>query len=232
MKKQGAAVVVFSGGQDSTTCLGWALRRYDPVHAITFYYQQKHDVEVDAARYIIDELNVPFHHVVNLSFLPDLVTSALTSGGDVSAAHPDNADLPASFVPNRNALFLTLAHAYAEKVGAGTLVAGMCETDYSGYPDCREFFVDKLEATLNMGSDAAITIETPLMHLDKGFTFALAEEVGVLPIVLKASHTCYNGVRAQRHAWGLGCGECPACKLRARGWEDYQRMKREGHGAG
>lgn len=215
------ALVVFSGGQDSTTCLGWARQEFEEAVAVTFHYGQKHAVEVEAAKRICERLGVP-HHLVDLSFLPDLVESALTSGGNVSQQHPLKPGLPASFVPNRNALFFTLAHALAQKIGAEVLVTGVCETDFSGYPDCRQEFVDAIEAALNVGSQSDIQIATPLMYLDKAETFMLAEDCGVLDVVLEESHTCYNGDREHRHEWGYGCGTCPACLLRKRGWEEYQ----------
>lgn len=214
------ALVIFSGGQDSTTCLGYALDKYEEVHAIVFDYGQKHRVELDQAQIIADILNVPYT-IVRLPFFGDLVVSALTSNGDVNRVHPDNPKLPASFVPNRNAMFLTLAHAYAQRIRAEVLVGGMCETDFSGYPDCRNNFLINFVCALNEGAETMIAIDTPLMRLDKAQTWALAAKVGVLEIVRKYSHTCYNGSR-EDHPWGGGCGECPACKLRAKGWEDYQ----------
>jgi len=213
------ALVIFSGGQDSTTCLGWALKSFDEVEAITFGYGQKHSVEQECAATICQQMGVK-QAQVDMGFLPELVESALTSGGDVTEKHRDRPELPASFVPNRNALFLTLAHAYAQKIGAEVIVTGVCETDYSGYPDCRQDFIDQIQKTLNMGSDSAIVIETPLMYKNKAQVWALAEEVGVYKQVLDDSHTCYNGSR-ETNPWGAGCGECPACKLRAKGWRDY-----------
>lgn len=214
------AVVVLSGGQDSVTCWGYALKEFDEVCAIGFRYGQKHAVELAQAEVICARHNVPFtiHDIPSLSMLGD---SALTTNGDVNQAHHRDASLPASFVPNRNALFLTIAHAYAQKVGAEALVTGVCQTDYSGYPDCRLDFILKLEAALNTGYNTNIRIETPLMHLDKAETFALAQGYGFLEEVLEFSHTCYNGDRNRRHAWGYGCGECPACKLRKAGYEEF-----------
>lgn len=220
------ALVVFSGGQDSTACLGWAMRMFAKVVAVTFHYGQKHAVEVAVAREICQLLKVP-QYVVDLGFLPVLSESALTSGGDVNQRHALRPDLPASFVPNRNAIFLTLAHSLAQKVGASTVVTGVCQTDYSGYPDCRQAFIEALEVTLNMASEADITIATPLMWMDKAATWQLAEDMGVLDIVVDHSHTCYNGDRSHLFAWGHGCGECPACVLRAKGWDEYQAQKKE-----
>lgn len=221
------AVVLASGGQDSTTCLGWAIARWGKgsVVALGFSYGQKHSIENQQAQIICDELGVPLK-MVSLDFLPDMVESALTSGGDVNAWHAANPELPASFVPNRNALFLTLAHAYAQKLGAGNIVGGMCETDYSGYPDCRNGFIQSIANVLNLGSGAEIKVYVPLMWMNKEQTFRLAEQTGVLDIVLEHSHTCYNGDRSERHPWGYGCGKCPACYLRKNGFEEYQAQGR------
>lgn len=215
------ALVVFSGGQDSTTCLGWAKNRASRVDAITFSYGQRHAVELTAAQDIAASLHVPLK-VVAFDFLSSLVTSALLTGGDIASQHPDDASLPASFVPNRNALFLTLAHAYAQTIHADTIVAGMCETDFSGYPDCRRNFIDSIEQSLSLGSNKHIPIVTPLMHLTKAQTFALAETEGMLDIVIKNSHTCYEGNRSM-HEWGFGCGKCPACVLRRKGYDEFIR---------
>ena len=212
------ALVIFSGGQDSTTCLGWAKNRFEEVEAITFVYGQNHAVEIVCAEIICQKLNIK-QKLVDLSFLPSLVVSALTSSGDVNVSHPCKPSLPASFVPDRNALFFTLAHAYAQKVKAGVLIAGVCQTDYSGYPDCRQEFVHAIEYALKLGSEVDIRIMTPLMNLTKAEIFRLAKEEGVLDLVIEDSHTCYNGKRV-RHEWGWGCGECLACKLRAKGWKE------------
>lgn len=216
------AVVIFSGGQDSTTCLGWALNKFDEVVAISFKYGQKHEVELQQAKKITEKLNVE-HHTIDVSFFGELVDSALTHDGDVNKMHPRLKDLPASYVPNRNALFLTLSHAFAQKIGADNLVTGVCQTDYSGYPDCRQSFVDAMAIALKEGSEVPIKIYTPLMYLTKAETFKLAETVGVLDEVFELSHTCYNG-DATMHEWGRGCGECPACKLRKKGYEEYKEM--------
>jgi 7-cyano-7-deazaguanine synthase len=218
MKK---VLIVLSGGQDSVTCLVKALSEANfEVHAIGFKYGQKHATELECAQQICNKFSVPFtiHEIPSLVLLAD---SALTTAGDVGAVHHRDASLPASFVPNRNALFLTIAHAYAQKIGAERIVTGVCQTDYSGYPDCREEFVQMLERALNVGYNTNIQIETPLMHLTKAETFLMAFEAGHLDTVLEMSHTCYNGDRTNRHEWGYGCGECPACKLRANGWDDF-----------
>jgi len=224
------AVLIFSGGQDSTTCLGWAHKQGFEIHPITFFYGQRHEVEIQAAYKIINQFDRELEtypsmssrwRKIDISFLPDLVTSELTkTGSDISAKHPDNDSLPASFVPNRNAIFITLAHAYAQKIHSGTLIGGMCETDFSGYPDCREVFIQDLVDTLNIGSSTNIEMLTPLMFLTKAETFKLAEDCGVLDLVLKYSRTCYNG-SDKKNEWGFGCGECPACKLREKGWKEF-----------
>lgn len=213
------AVVVFSGGQDSTTCLGWAKNRYSEVVAISFIYNQKHKVEIEQAQKITQELGI-IHSIVDLGFFPNLVNSALTSNGDVNVQHPDKPQLLASFVPNRNALFLTLAHAFAQKIGADAIVTGVCQTDYSGYPDCRINFIQALNFSLNISSEVKIPIETPLMFLNKKEIWELAKTEGVFDLVLNYSHTCYNGCKTINN-WGRGCGRCPACKLREKGYEEF-----------
>ena len=225
--KNESAVVVLSGGQDSVTCLGLALSKYKRVYAIGFNYNQKHEIELAQAAKICKFHEVPFV-VMSIPMLAELGDSALikdTEYKDVSAAHHANAELPASFVPNRNALFLTTAHAYAQKVGAKHLYTGVCETDYSGYPDCRREFINKLEEALNTGYLTDIRIHTPLMRLNKAQTFKLAEDVGFLETVVLDSHTCYNGDRTNVHDWGAGCGKCPACELRAKGYEEFLETK-------
>jgi 7-cyano-7-deazaguanine synthase len=219
------AVILFSGGQDSTTILGDALYQGLDCYTLGFEYGQRHIVELEQASIIADKLEVPFT-TINLEALGQIVTTGLTvPNTDLSKPHPRYSNLPASFVPNRNALFLTFAHAYAQEIGAHLVWGGMCETDYSGYPDCREGFIKSLEGTLNLGYQTLIQFVTPLMYLTKGQTFALAEKVGILPLVLEESNTCYNGDREHRHDWGYGCGDCPACKLRAKGWNDFVGIK-------
>jgi len=214
------AVVVLSGGQDSVTCLGLALASHHSVSCISFIYGQKHSIEIEQAKKICAKLEVELK-IIDISFLGELVTSALTGDGDVNAAHPNNPDLPASFVPNRNALFLTIAHAYAQEKKADFVYTGVCQTDYSGYPDCRKDFVIALQDSLNLGYVTNINIITPLMYRTKAETFKLAAQYDCLNLVIEDSHTCYNGDRTIRHHWGYGCGECGACKLRAKGWEEY-----------
>lgn len=220
-----SALVVFSGGQDSTTCLGWAQNRFDYVETITFDYGQKHRVEIAQAQKIAEILHVR-NTLLSLDAFSQLNDSALIdSTQDIGAHHRVHTNLPASFVPNRNAIFFTLAHAFAQKQGIEHVIIGVNQTDYSGYPDCREPFVKALEVALNLGSEANITFHYPLMHLTKAQTFELAKEEGVLELVVDESHTCYNGDHKHKHAWGYGCGECPACILRKLGWESYEQER-------
>lgn len=217
------AVVVLSGGQDSATCLAIARDVHPEVRAISFNYGQRHSIELTCAKELCERWSIPWT-IVAIDQLRELVTSALLDkGASVSAQHPRLANLPASFVPARNALMLTLAHAYAQEIGALSLYTGVCQTDYSGYPDCREAFIQALERTLNTGYEANIRIYTPMMHIDKAETFALAARLGVLDEIVTLTHTCYNGVHddAHFHVWGYGCGECPACKIRAAGWAKF-----------
>lgn len=212
------AVVIFSGGQDSTTCLYQANRIYNTVEAITFNYGQKHNVEIEQSK-LICKLEGVKQTIIDLSFLDTIVESALTSNGDVNKLNAKG--LPASFVPNRNALFITLAHAYAQKIGAQYLVTGVCQTDYSGYPDCRDAFIKQLDYCLNIGSNSDIRIVAPLMNLNKAEIFNLADNIGRLQSVVEFSHTCYNGDRKHFNKWGYGCDNCPACQLRKNGYNDY-----------
>lgn len=217
------SLVIFSGGQDSTTCLGYALKKYDEVYAVNFNYGQNHAIEVQQARAITQKLGVKLIPV-DISFFADLTMSALVSGQDVNKQHPDFKELPASFVPNRNALFLVLSHTLAQKLGIQHIVAGMCQTDFSGYPDCREQFINAMKIALELSSKY-IEIETPLMFKTKAQTFQMAEDYEILDEVIFLSHTCYEGDRNTLHEWGYGCGECPACKIRAKGWEEYKLTK-------
>tara|TARA_R100001244_G_scaffold132321_1_gene108195 strand:+ start:6668 stop:7354 length:687 start_codon:yes stop_codon:yes gene_type:complete len=218
MKK---AIVIFSGGQDSTTCLYWAINRFKNVEAITFDYGQKHSREIEKSIDICKLAGVK-QTIIDISFLNTIVDSALTSNGDVNEINEKG--LPASFVPNRNQLFITLAHSYAQKIRATKLITGVCQTDYSGYPDCRQAFINAIEQATNLGSDSNIEILTPLMDLDKAETFDLAEAEGCLDVVINHSHTCYNG-DSKMNDWGAGCGDCPACKLREAGFNEYHNRK-------
>ncbi|WP_413110602.1 7-cyano-7-deazaguanine synthase QueC [Thaumasiovibrio sp. DFM-14] len=209
------AVVVFSGGQDSTTCLLDALNRYDEVHCITFDYGQRHKQEIDIAKAICKTLNVTAHKVLDVGLLNELAISSLTRD-NIAVSHElmDNG-LPNSFVPGRNILFLTLAGIYAYQIGAESIITGVCETDFSGYPDCRDEFVKAQNNALVLGMDRDLNIETPLMWLNKAETWALADQLGQLDFVRQQTLTCYNGVV------GDGCGDCPACHLRQAGLNEY-----------
>ena len=214
------AVVIFSGGQDSTTILFWAIKMLgaENVETVTFEYGQKHSVEIEQSKIICESVKVK-QTIIDISFLGTIVESAITSNGDVNKTNKKG--LPDSFVPNRNQLFITLAHAYAQKIDAQWLVTGVCQTDYSGYPDCRHDFIKEIEKTSNLGSDSNISIQTPLMYLNKKETWYMAAKLGCLEQVVLLSHTCYNGNREKFNAWGYGCGECPACKLRENGYNEF-----------
>jgi 7-cyano-7-deazaguanine synthase len=233
-----AALVLFSGGQDSTICLGWALERYARVETIGFDYGQRHSIEL-AQRPVIRErlrdLNSAWDarlgedHVIDLAVLGAMSETALTR--DTAIAMSESG-LPTTFVPGRNLIFLCFAGALAYRRGTAHLVGGMCETDYSGYPDCRDVTLKAMQTALNLGMDQNFTLHTPLMWIDKASSFALAHEIGgdkFLQVVVEDSHSCYLGDRSLRHNWGYGCGECPACQLRAAGfakWEEECRKKR------
>jgi len=214
-------LVIFSGGQDSTTCLGWALKTYSQIEAIHFKYGQKHSIETEQARKICKKHDVLLHEI-DINFLNEIVDSALTSNGDVNKKHDRLKHLPASFVPNRNAIFITLAHCLAQKIGAEKIITGVCQTDFSGYPDCRVSFINAMENALFIGSETYIEIVTPLMYFTKAEVFELAQTVGILEDVIELSHTCYNGNRTDKHDWGYGCNDCPACELRKNGWNKYK----------
>ncbi|QSX35141.1 7-cyano-7-deazaguanine synthase QueC [Shewanella avicenniae] len=209
------AIVVFSGGQDSTTCLVQALTQYDEVHAITFDYGQRHKAEIDVAKALASKLGVTSHKVLDVGLLNELAISALTRDNiPVSNELMDNG-LPNTFVPGRNILFLTLAGIFAYQIGAQAVITGVCETDFSGYPDCRNDFVIALNKALELGMERPLKLVTPLMWLNKAETWALADHYGQLELVRHHTLTCYNGIQ------GDGCGECPACKLRHQGLADY-----------
>ncbi len=210
------AVIVFSGGQDSTTCLIHALPRYDEVHCITFDYGQRHRQEIEVAQQLCKALGVTVHKILDTTLLNELAISSLTRDNiPVPAANSDGDGLPSTFVPGRNILFLTLASIYAYQVGAKTLITGVCETDFSGYPDCRDAFVKALNNAIELGMDYPLRIETPLMWLNKAQTWALADYHGWLEFIDQQTLTCYNGIK------GRGCGDCAACHLRAKGLSHY-----------
>ncbi|WP_261887031.1 7-cyano-7-deazaguanine synthase QueC [Vibrio pomeroyi] len=213
------AVVVFSGGQDSTTCLIEALEKYDEVHAITFDYGQRHKLEIEVAQDIAQELGVTAHKVLDVSLLNELAISSLTRD-DIPVSHELQSNgLPNSFVPGRNILFLTLAGIYAYQIGAASVITGVCETDFSGYPDCRDSFVKAMQSALQQGMEYDLSLVTPLMWLDKAQTWAMADKYGKLEYVKEKTLTCYNGIV------GTGCGDCPSCKLRAEGLSAYEQNK-------
>ena len=225
------ALVLFSGGQDSTACLAWALDRFAHVETIGFDYGQRHRVELDCRPRVLGALRGSFprwaarlgdDHVLDLPVLGRLSDTALTAA---RAIEFDASGLPNTFVPGRNLLFFTFAAALAYRRGASVLVGGMCETDFSGYPDCRDNTLKALQVAISLGLDAPMTIETPLMWLDKAQTWALAEQLGgaaLTDLIVEHTHTCYLGDRTQRHAWGYGCGSCPACELRDKGYRTWR----------
>jgi len=222
------ALVLVSGGQDSTTCLFWAKHRFAGVAAISFIYGQKHAVEVDTARRICRQLDVELK-TVDISFMKDLVVSNLFAGtDDVSRPHQLKDSVPSSFVPYRNLLFLTLAAGWASTLGIRHIVTGVCETDYSGYADCRDVFIKSAQVTLNLATDFDknnVIIHTPLMWLTKADEFRLADELGCLDFILNETMTCYNGDETLND-FGKGCGLCPACKLRKEGYAEFLRTSR------
>ncbi|QYJ80780.1 7-cyano-7-deazaguanine synthase QueC [Shewanella rhizosphaerae] len=209
------AVVVFSGGQDSTTCLIQALNQYDEVHAVTFDYGQRHSEEIATAAKLAKDLKVASHKILDVTVLNELAISALTRDAiPVSNELMENG-LPNTFVPGRNILFLTLAGIYAYQLGAESVITGVCETDFSGYPDCRDSFIKAMQSALEQGMDRELKLVTPLMWLNKAQTWALADKYHSLELVRDQTLTCYNGIV------GSGCGTCPACLLRAKGLNDY-----------
>ena len=228
------ALVLFSGGQDSTTCLAWALTRFTAVETIGFDYRQRHRVELGCRGSVIERLRREFpdwsgklgdDHVVDLGVLGKMSDTALT--GDAAIAF-EKSGLPNTFVPGRNLLFFTFAAALGYRRGARHLVGGMCETDYSGYPDCRDDTLKALQVTLSLGVDHRFVIHTPLMWRDKAATWALAHGLGgdaLVELVLEETHSCYLGDRSVRHDWGYGCGECPACKLRSDGFARWKAAR-------
>jgi len=229
---QRKALVLFSGGQDSTACLAWALDRYSAVETIGFDYGQRHRVELECRQTVRAEIAKQYphwaaklgeDHVLDLSLLGQISQTAMTE--NVAIEMQANG-LPNTFVPGRNLLFLTFAATLAYRRGASVLVGGMCETDYSGYPDCRDNTIKALQVALSLGLDQPMTLETPLMFITKAETWAMTERLGgaaLNELVIEHTHTCYLGERTQRHAWGYGCGQCPACLLRAAGYEQYKQ---------
>ena len=233
------ALVLFSGGQDSTTCLAHALQRYERVETVGFRYGQRHMVEMESRLEVLSQMRRQFpawsprldeDHVLDVAVLGQVSETSLTRD---MGFRMEASGLPNTFVPGRNLLFMTLAAALAYRRGLEVIVTGVCETDYSGYPDCRDDTMKALQVALSLGMDRRLLIETPLMWLDKAQTWALAEQLGdaagvpaggqaLVDLIVEHSHTCYLGDREHRHDWGWGCGSCPACELRARGWQRWR----------
>ena len=224
------ALVLFSGGQDSTVCLAHALDRYAHVETVGFDYGQRHLVELESRLHVRSQLHEKFplwaerlgdDHILDLSLLSQLSDTALTSQREIEM---NAGGLPNTFVPVRNLLFFTVAASVADRRGLSVLVGGMCETDYSGYPDCRDNTLKSLQVTISLGLDKSMTIETPLMWIDKAETWAMTERLGgepLLALVIEHTHSCYLGDREHRHAWGWGCGLCPSCDLRRKGYDAW-----------
>ena len=230
-----AALVLFSGGQDSATCLAWALETFGRVETIGFNYGQRHVVELDCRATLLNAFNsldarwagrLGDNHTLDIPTLATVSETALTRPMEIAMTTKESgeAGLPNTFVPGRNLIFLTFAAALAYRRGIKHIVTGVCETDYSGYPDCRDDTIKALQVALTLGMDRRFVLHTPLMWRDKAATWALAREIGgeaLVDLIREQSHSCYLGDRAHHHAWGFGCGECPACKLRADGWARY-----------
>lgn len=234
MNDQRSALVLFSGGQDSTTCLAWALERFAHVETVAFDYRQRHRIELDQRLEVLAEIRRNFprwaeklgqDHFIDMGVLGQISETSLTR--DVAFAMEKDG-LPNSFVPGRNLLFFTFAAAVAWRRDIRNLVGGMCETDFSGYPDCRDNTIKALQVALNLGMDRSFVLHTPLMWLDKAETWRLARELGgpvLVDLILEHTHTCYASERGPRHEWGHGCGECPACALRKRGFIAFREGK-------
>ena len=230
-RESAAALVLFSGGQDSTTCAAWALERFSRVETLGFDYRQRHAIELQMRAPLREKLaalnpkwreRLGEDHVVKIDALAAISETALTR--DMQIEMGENG-LPTTFVPARNLIFLSFAGAVAYRRGARHLVAGMCETDYSGYPDCRDETIKTMQRALSLGMDRELAIHTPLMRVDKAGTFAMALDIGgkpLLEVVVEDTHSCYLGDRAHRHPWGYGCGTCPACQLRAAGFAKFK----------
>jgi 7-cyano-7-deazaguanine synthase len=225
------ALVLFSGGQDSTTCLAWALERYERVETLGFDYGQRHRIELDQRGFLRDALaglkpewakKLGPDHVLDLAALGAVSDTALTRAKSIEMGAKN---LPNTFVPGRNLIFLTFAAALAYRRGLSHIVGGMCETDFSGYPDCRDDAIKAMQVALNIGMESRFVLETPLMWLDKAQSWALAQDLGgeaLVAAIIDHSHTCYLGERGEKHPWGHGCGQCPACALRAQGYAKWK----------
>lgn len=226
-----SALVLFSGGQDSTVCLVWALERFGRVETVGFDYRQRHHIELDCRTRVLEGIRAQFpewaarlgeDRVLDLGLLGEISDTALTRERTIEF---EASGLPSTFVPGRNLVFLAIAGAVSYRRGLERLVGGMCETDYSGYPDCRRTTMDAMGEAMSLGLDRPTPIETPLMYLDKAQTWALAEALGgqaLVELIVEETHTCYLGDRSRRHDWGYGCGRCPACELRANGWARWR----------
>lgn len=224
------ALVLFSGGQDSTTCLAWALERFDTVETIGFDYGQRHSIELECRLTVLNELRQKFptwssklgiDHLLDLKLLGQISDTALTES---KAIEVQKNGLPNTFVPGRNLMFFTFAAAIAFRRGLEVLVGGMCETDYSGYPDCRDNTLKSMQVTLSLGLNSPMVIETPLMWIDKAATWNMSKQIGgekLVQLIREHTHTCYLGNRTLKHSWGFGCGTCPACELRASGYDQF-----------
>ena len=235
MWKQEKALVMFSGGQDSATCLAWALNNFSSVETIGFDYGQKHSVELEIRKKFLANYKAVFpeysekienDHLLDLSVLGEISETSLTSAIEYEMTE---AGLPNTFVPGRNLMFFTLAASVAYRRGAKHLIGGMCETDYSGYPDCRDDTIKAMQVALNLGLDTRLVLHTPLMWMDKADTWNLAHRIGgskLIKMMIEDTHTCYIGDRSSLKDWGYGCGECPACELRKKGWEKYTTGKK------
>jgi len=232
MTTPNGAIVLFSGGQDSTTCLAWALSRYERVETIGFDYGQRHAVELTVRPVLLQKIRAQFpqwagklgeDHLIDLSLISKISSTAMTE--DVEIVMQENG-LPNTFVPGRNLLFMTVAATVAYRRGLNVLVGGMCETDFSGYPDCRDDTMKALQVALNLGMATQLKLETPLMWIDKSETWKLAQDLGgdaLVALIRADTHTCYLGQRGALHDWGYGCGTCPACALRARGYQQFRQ---------
>ncbi len=220
--------MLLSGGQDSTTCLAWALERFSAVETVGFFYGQRHRIELDCREEILAEFRrrhgarLGTDHSIDLSAAMEALGATAMTGEFEIAMTAEG--LPNTFVPGRNLLFFTYAAAIAYRRNLRRIVGGMCETDFSGYPDCRDDTVKALQVALNLGMQRRFVLETPLMWIDKAGTWALAEALGILDLVVEHTHTCYLGDRSHRHAWGYGCGECPACDLRKSGYMRWKEL--------
>jgi 7-cyano-7-deazaguanine synthase len=228
---QSGALVLFSGGQDSTTCLAWALDRYPQVETVGFDYSQRHHVELECRKRVRVEIARRFpawgerlgsDHAIDITSFGAIGATALTSEAEIVMMQ---SGLPSTFVPGRNLVFFVYAAALGYRRGLSTLVGGMCETDYSGYPDCRDATLKALQEAIRLGTEVPFTIETPLMWRTKAETWTLAHELGgdaLVDLILEETHTCYRGERGHRREWGYGCGTCPACELRAKGYTEWR----------